>query len=49
MLRRVNPKSGRAEQSVPGRGRKTVKDVETSKTGGYGQRCPYPAVGIDTL
>lgn len=49
MLRRENPRSGRTEQSVPGRGRRTVQDVETSKAGGFGQRCPRPVIAIDTL
>jgi hypothetical protein len=37
MLRRVNPRSGSIEQSMPGRERQTVKDVETSKAAGSGR------------
>jgi len=36
-LRRVNPRSGSIEQSMPGRERQSVKDVETSKTAGSGR------------
>jgi hypothetical protein len=49
MLRRENPMSGRTKQLVPGRECKTVTDVETSKAGEIGQRCPVSAFGIDTL
>jgi hypothetical protein len=38
-LRRANPRSGSIEQSMPGRERKSVKDVETSKAAGSG-KCP---------
>jgi len=47
-LRRVNPRSGSIEQSMPGCERQSVKDVETSKAAGSG-KCPHPVFVIDTL
>jgi len=38
-LRRVNPRSGSIEQSVPGRERQSVKDVETSQAAGSGRNA----------